>query len=258
MKNADFAVVESSNIKSDGADRKRSKKIVKGSGLTPSGLQQSARRKTSKISTSRRGSDRVNEYKQTGKKDSYANQPVSFVSSGIMEETVKIATADSIEMDSGCKNDNSGPADFGAFEVHTKGFGSKMMAKMGFVEGGGLGKGGQGIAQPIEVIKRPKSLGIGVEFSDIVDDRTRSNPVRKRSQTIGAFEKHNERTRSNPVRNRSQTVGAFEKYTKGFGSKMMAKMGFAEGMGLGRDSQGRVNPLVAVRLPKSRGLGAEG
>nr|XP_048333164.1 uncharacterized protein LOC107427271 isoform X1 [Ziziphus jujuba var. spinosa] len=254
MEDADFAVAESSNIKSDSADKKRSKKFVKGSGLSPSGLE-SAPRKTSKISTSRRGSGRVNEFKKTGKKDSYANQPVSFVSSGVMQETVKIMTVDSVEMDSGCKNDNSaGPADIGAFEVHTKGFGSKMMAKMGFVEGGGLGIEGQGIAQPIEVIKRPKSLGLGVEFSDAADNGTRSNPVRNKSQTIGAFEKHTKRTRSDP----GQKIGAFEKHTKGFGSKMMAKMGFVEGMGLGKDSQGRANPLVAVRLPKSRGLGAEG
>ncbi|KAJ6743042.1 G-PATCH DOMAIN CONTAINING PROTEIN [Salix viminalis] len=69
---------------------------------------------------------------------------------------------------------------FGAFEVHTKGFGSKMMGKMGFIQGGGLGKDGQGMAQPIEVIQRPKSLGLGVDFSNISGDSVKNKP-----QSIG-------------------------------------------------------------------------
>ncbi|KAK4781322.1 hypothetical protein SAY87_017428 [Trapa incisa] len=59
-----------------------------------------------------------------------------------------------------------------------------------------------------------------------------------------------------PNNDRALGMGLFERHTRGFGSKMMANMGFVEGMGLGRDSQGMLNPLVAVRLPKSRGLGA--
>lgn len=225
---ADFTVVENSNAKLVGGDKKRSKKIVKGSGLSSSELE-SVGRKTSRNSTNHQA-----------RKDSYASQPVSFISSGMMKENVKVTTVDSIDVDSSCRNKSD--ADIGAFEVHTKGFGSKMMAKMGFVEGGGLGKEGQGMAQPIEVIKRPKSLGLGVEFSNTVSDPPEGNP-----------------RKSKPVKSRplTQRIGAFEKHTKGFGSKMMAKMGFVEGMGLGKDSQGMVNPLVAVRLPKSRGLGAE-
>lgn len=244
---ADFAVVENSNTKSVSRDKRRSKKIVKGSGLCPSELDQSARRKTSRYSTNRQGNGKVNEYKRTGKKDLYANQPVSFVSSGMMKESVKITTVDSVDTDPSCKS-AAGPAEIGSFEVHTKGFGSKMMAKMGFVEGSGLGKEGQGMAQPIEVMKRPKSLGLGVEFSNTDDDPPKSSPPKSNPYP----------SRSRPVKNKSQGIGAFEKHTKGFGSKMMAKMGFVEGKGLGKDSQGIVNPLLAVRLPKSRGLGAQG
>lgn len=52
-------------------------------------------------------------------------------------------------------------AAIGTFEAHTKGFGSRMMSKMGFVEGQGLGRDGQGISSPLEAVKRPKSLGLG-------------------------------------------------------------------------------------------------
>lgn len=53
------------------------------------------------------------------------------------------------------------PVPIGTFEAHTRGFGSRMMSKMGFVEGQGLGRDGQGIANPLEAVKRPKSLGLG-------------------------------------------------------------------------------------------------
>lgn len=53
-------------------------------------------------------------------------------------------------------------------------------------------------------------------------------------------------------------LGAFEQHTRGFGSRMMARMGFVDGSGLGRESQGILNPLVATRRPRARGLGAEG
>ena len=40
-------------------------------------------------------------------------------------------------------------------------FAQKMMAKMGHVEGQGLGKGGEGIINPIEVKLRPQGVGVG-------------------------------------------------------------------------------------------------
>ncbi|KAI6679204.1 hypothetical protein NL676_033085 [Syzygium grande] len=196
-----------------------------------------------------------NSVNRSSGKVSLASQPVSFVSSGVMpSETTEIspmnlpgASEISEEHMTLVTSEN-----FGAFELHTRGFGSKMMAKMGFIEGQGLGKGGTGMAAPIEVIKRPKSLGLGMSFHESGEEPERNRESESQSA------KSKQSGRGGSVRRTPQSVGAFERHTKGFGSRMMAKMGFVEGMGLGKDSQGIVNPLAAVRLPKSRGLGATG
>ena len=52
--------------------------------------------------------------------------------------------------------------DFATFEQHTKGFGAKMMAKMGWAKGQALGPSDQqGILNPIESQLRPATLGLG-------------------------------------------------------------------------------------------------
>lgn len=189
------------------------------------------------------------------KQVSFADRPVSFVSCGTMGETVAEAEAvGSIAGDVSFEKLVGSDSKLGTFETHTKGFGSKMMAKMGFVEGTGLGKNGQGILQPVQAIHRPKSLGLGVEFdSELEAVKARSEP-----QANGRPEAS--KTRSEQKRNtrplEMNGVGNFERHTKAFGSKMMVKMGFVPGSGLGKDSQGIINPLTAVRRPKSRGLGA--
>ena len=54
--------------------------------------------------------------------------------------------------------------EFGAFEAHTNGFGSRMLAKMGFQgEGSGVGKDGSGISEPITASMRAKRVGLGAE-----------------------------------------------------------------------------------------------
>ncbi|KAF5273034.1 hypothetical protein FQR65_LT04776 [Abscondita terminalis] len=52
----------------------------------------------------------------------------------------------------------------------------------------------------------------------------------------------------------SNALGDWEKYTKGFGSKLMAKMGYIVGTGLGRRSDGRIEPVPAVVLPPGKSL----
>ncbi|KAL8206295.1 hypothetical protein R6Q57_009846 [Mikania cordata] len=185
------------------------------------------------------------------KTGSYAAQPVSFVSSGHMVSEPEKSTVGDHQTSSN-KKSVTHSSSYCAFEMHTTGFGSRMMAKMGYVDGGGLGKDGRGISEPIEVIQRPKSLGLGAKIPDTSEAMNATPPPQKPNRLVGQG--------SSESKGKSGNVqfGSFEKHTKGFGSKMMAKMGFVEGMGLGRDSQGIVQPLVASRLPKSRGLGAKG
>lgn len=56
--------------------------------------------------------------------------------------------------------------EFGAFERHTTGFGSRMLAKMGFEGTGGLGKARDGIAEPVTAITRGKRVGLGAYGSE--------------------------------------------------------------------------------------------
>ncbi|KFK38375.1 hypothetical protein AALP_AA3G105800 [Arabis alpina] len=242
----DFAVSGGVKLKSGSLDRKKVKDSAK-----------------KRITREERGRNKSNE-----KKSTYAEQPVSFVSSGVIDSEIAVAKTSSDDKNTkqvaettlGASSDG---VDIGAFEVHTRGFGSKMMAKMGFIEGGGLGKDGKGIAQPIEAVQRPKSLGLGLDFSISTEDPSSSsnNAKRNRPSSSGKHVKrisHDSGGGSGSARIRDKRLGAFEQHTTGFGSKMMARMGFVEGSGLGRDSQGIVNPLVAVRRPRVRGLGAEG
>jgi len=60
------------------------------------------------------------------------------------------------------KSGKSGSSkDVGAWEKHTKGMGAKLMAKMGYVPGQGIGKNLQGIQTPVEAVLRKGKAAVG-------------------------------------------------------------------------------------------------
>ena len=63
-------------------------------------------------------------------------------------------------------------SEFGKFNTYTTGFGQRMLEKMGWRAGEGLGEAGSGIVNPIETKLRPKQMGIGFRgFSERTEEQ---------------------------------------------------------------------------------------
>ncbi|XP_056457615.1 zinc finger CCCH-type with G patch domain-containing protein [Gadus chalcogrammus] len=57
-----------------------------------------------------------------------------------------------------------------------------------------------------------------------------------------------------PTTTSSADFGGWEAHTRGIGSRLMLKMGYEYGKGLGKQQEGRVEPVMAVVLPKGASL----
>ncbi|KAM6423077.1 tuftelin-interacting protein 11 [Liasis olivaceus] len=67
--------------------------------------------------------------------------------------------------------------DFGSWERHTKGIGQKLLQKMGYVPGRGLGKNAQGIINPIEAKQRKGKAAIGAYGSERTTQSLQDFPI---------------------------------------------------------------------------------
>ena len=73
-------------------------------------------------------------------------------------------------------NFRSAQKDIGNWERHTKGFGLKMLTKMGWEKGKGLGKEGQGRAVPVEAFVRKGKAAVGMygaESKEVLEKKLR-------------------------------------------------------------------------------------
>jgi len=83
-----------------------------------------------------------------------------------------------------------------------------------------------------------------VEIYNISSDSEEESNIKKRDSEIV----------NKVLLNTIQPLGSWEKHTKGIGSKLMTKMGYIMGAGLGKNGEGRINPVETTVLPKGKSL----
>ncbi len=100
----------------------------------------------------------------------------------------------------------------------TSRFGFKMLQKMGWKQGEGLGKNGEGISEHIKVVKRQESLGLGADKSTAstvcVKTATFSDILRKLNQANNNNSSDNDEDGENSPNSTTIMMEKKEKTTK--------------------------------------------
>lgn len=80
---------------------------------------------------------------------------------------------------------STGPICLGEWEEHTKGIGSKLMVKMGYIFGKGLGKDGSGIVEPVEAMVLPQGKSLD-KIAELREKNKLSKPGKKKRRKAQA------------------------------------------------------------------------
>uniref|UniRef100_A0A914VF14 Zinc finger CCCH-type with G patch domain-containing protein n=1 Tax=Plectus sambesii TaxID=2011161 RepID=A0A914VF14_9BILA len=99
-------------------------------------------------------------------------------------------------------------------------------------------------SQSESAVQRKLVLPLNIDLAHYNDEE---------EDSVGGYET-SERMQSFNTGPLSETMGGWEQHTKGIGSKLMAKMGYQVGEGLGKRNSGIVEPIKARVLPKGRSL----
>jgi tuftelin-interacting protein 11 len=100
---------------------------------------------------------------------------------------------------------------FGKWEKHTKGIGSKLLQKMGWKPGESLGQSGKGLSTPIEARLRPQGLGLGFDGVDQVSRAEKKRNKQLRPGSDESDESQEETTDGVPVGRRLVKRNAWKK-----------------------------------------------
>jgi hypothetical protein len=143
--------------------------------------------------------ERKRSVQEKASKNNKVKEGLKEVPSTSVSENISEVCSEGHSSNSPCSHQDG----FGAFEKHTRGIGLRLLTKMGY-EGKGLGIEGQGIVNPIEVVERPRYLGLG--YGEV---------------EIGASSKMGSKTSEASNASNGQLKSLQEHFTKGDGVSLL-------------------------------------